>query len=161
MMRAINLFLMLVLFAQKVFADSIYSGEFDYSKARSYKEFFLNKSDSEITIYCKRNSMGTEELWQCSHFYFEKSDEKLTKLVSEISMKLQNNDIALKANGEPAALPYFEAAQQHWKAFRDDECYSDTYSLGQASMRYMVFWDCMTRITKDRLNELARPDADE
>ncbi|WP_233801389.1 lysozyme inhibitor LprI family protein [Paraburkholderia sp. HP33-1] len=161
MMRVISSFFMLIFFAPVVFADSIYSGEFDYSKAHSYKAYFLNKTDSEIAIYCKRDSMSTEDLWQCSHFYFEKSDESLTRLVSEISRKLQNNDMDLKANGEPPALPYFEAAQQHWKAFRDNECYSDTYSLGQASMRYMVFWDCMTRITKDRFNELTRPDADE
>lgn len=31
---------------------------------------------------------------------------------------------------------------------------AETYSLGEASMRYMTFWDCMARITEERLDDL-------
>ncbi|QXE07189.1 DUF1311 domain-containing protein [Paraburkholderia sprentiae WSM5005] len=61
---------------------------------------------------------------------------------------------------ESPALPYFEADQQHWQAFRNNERYADMHSPCQASMRYMTFRDCMTRITNNRLDHLPMPDAD-
>ncbi|KXU87558.1 hypothetical protein CI15_15595 [Paraburkholderia monticola] len=122
---------------------------------------FPEKTDSETQSRFKIDSLNTEDFWQYSHFYFEKANDILTNRVPLIYANLQKNDADLKSNGERPALSYFETAQQHWKTVRDNECYSDTYLLGPASIRYMVFLDCMTRITKNRLDELTRHDADE
>src|SRR5579864_5318265 len=155
MMRAISIGAMLI-FASSVFAQSIYSGTFDYTKAEPATKYFSGKSLSDIDSYCKTDSLPTEEAWQCSHFHFEHANAALNRQVAVVAAELKKNDRELKADGYPLALPYFNKAQQDWQSFRDSECYSDTYSLGQASMRYMVFWDCMTRITKSRLDELTK-----
>jgi uncharacterized protein YecT (DUF1311 family) len=156
-MRAIDMLPICLLFASTAGAGTTYSGEFDYKKVKSYKTYFKNKSDVEIEHFCTDDSIGSEDRWQCSHFSFERINGKLNERISLISADLHRNDADLKSGGEPTALPYFKRAQQYWTAFRDNECYSDTYSLGQASMRYMVFWDCMTRLTKARLEELNAP----
>ncbi|WP_414696905.1 lysozyme inhibitor LprI family protein [Paraburkholderia sp.] len=59
-----------------------------------------------------------------------------------------------RANGEPRALPYFKRGQENWKRYRDDECYANVYEVGQAWLRFVEFWERMTRITKNRLDEL-------
>lgn len=151
----------MLIFASPVFGQSIYSGTFNYTKAEPAEKFFSGKSPSDIKSYCKTDSLPTEEAWQCSHFQFEQASIALNRQVTVIAAQLKKNDRALKADSYPLALPYFNKAQRHWQLFRDNECYSDTYSLGQASMRDMVFWDCMTRITKRRLDELTKPNTDE
>ncbi|WP_429556971.1 lysozyme inhibitor LprI family protein [Paraburkholderia youngii] len=47
--------------------------------------------------------------------------------------------------------------QESWKLYRDNECYAEVYEVGQASLRFVEFWDCMTRITRNRLDELTKP----
>lgn len=162
-MRHISLLCLLALATSTLSNEPVYSGAFDYNKAHSSRLFFATKSDAEITQHCKQNDFPTVEIWQCSHFAFEQIDAELQKKIRYLSAQLRKNDSELRSDGDdsPAALPYFERANRSWAEFRADECYSDTYSLGHASMRYMVFWDCMTRITKNRLDELNRSDADE
>ncbi|WP_085481229.1 lysozyme inhibitor LprI family protein [Paraburkholderia susongensis] len=159
MMRAISIGAMLI-FASLVFGQSIYSGPFDYTKVKPAEIFFSGKSPLDIKVHCKTDSLSTEEAWQCSHFQFEQASVALNRQVAVIAAELKKNDRDLKAGGYPLALPFFKKAQEYWKSFRDNECYSDTYSLGQASMRDMVFWDCMTRITTNRLDELKKPNDD-
>ncbi|MFP4894191.1 lysozyme inhibitor LprI family protein [Paraburkholderia sp. EG304] len=68
-----------------------------------------------------------------------------------------DGDQELRANGEPEALPYFRRGQESWNLYRDNECYAEVYEAGQASLRFVEFWDCMTRITTHRLDELTKP----
>ncbi len=91
---------------------------------------------------------------ECAHFYFERARSELGEEVRKITKNLGGSDKSLKVDGEPQALPYFTKAQSHWTAYRDNECYSESYSLGQASMRYIVFWQCMRGLTQERINNL-------
>lgn len=159
-MRVISAVVMLVL-SGHVFSQSIYSGTFDYKRLESATKYFAGRSKSEIDSYCKTDSLPTEEAGQCSHFYFERANAELSKRIAAVVAEVQKNDQSLMANGEPPALPYFNRAQKSWLSFRDNECYTDAYSVGQASMRFIDFWNCMTRITKNRLDELTKPDVDE
>lgn len=162
-MRHISFLFVLALATSAVSGEPGRSGAFDYKKAHSSRSFFAPKSDAEITLYCKQNDLPTIEIWQCSHFAFEQVDANLRKRIAYLSAQRRKSDSELRRDGDdsPAALPWFERANRSWVEFRANECYYDTYSLGQASMRYMVFWDCMTRITKNRLAELNRTDSDE
>jgi uncharacterized protein YecT (DUF1311 family) len=38
--------------------------------------------------------------------------------------------------------------------YRDSECYTETYMMGEAAERYIFFWECMTSITKNRVKEV-------
>ncbi len=94
---------------------------------------------------------------QCGHRDFELADHELTNEFGKFISKSEKNDLNLKKDSEPISLPYFMKSEETWLAYRDNYCYGETYGLGQASMRYQVFWSCMTRMTKNRLAELKNP----
>ncbi|SIT44010.1 conserved exported hypothetical protein [Paraburkholderia ribeironis] len=162
MMRAISVFMLLCLTAQTVYAStSIYGSAFDYKKAQSTSAYFTGKSPAEIALYCKGEYLGTMDISACSQFRYEGAIKTLNKKVAEIEKITRNYDREHRANGEPEALPFFEKAQANWQLYRDNYCYSEVYQVGQASLHFVYFWDCMTRMTKNRLDELTKPDTDE
>ncbi len=144
----------------RVNAQSIYSERFDYKLYRSSAAYFLGKSTAWIDELCKaQHNASQEDMDQCAHREFEDADDKLNKELRLFSEKAARNDKSLKADNYPLAWPYFKNSQDAWVQYRDNYCYGETYGLGQASMRYIVFWGCMERITKSRLQELKAPDA--
>lgn len=161
-MRVISILLLLFFNLQGAYAsESIYGSEFDYTKAKPARENFPGKSYAQIEAYCKNDSLGTMELSACAQFRYEGMVKILDKKVTEIEKVTKDYDREGRANGEPEALPFFEKAQASWQVYRDNECYSNVYAVGQASLRFVDFWDCMTRITKSRLDELTKPNTDE
>ncbi|MGF6936089.1 uncharacterized protein YecT (DUF1311 family) [Paraburkholderia sp. UCT70] len=96
-----------------------------------------------------------------AQFDYEVAAKALNGKIAEIEMVTKGYDREHRANGEPEALPFFENAQANWQRYGDNNCYSEVYQVGQASLHFVYFWDCMTRMTKNRLDELTRPDAKE
>lgn len=68
--------------------------------------------------------------------------------------RIKKTDIELKVSHDPVALPSFVKAQNEWTRYRDNYCYSRTYSIGEASMRYIFFWTCMNDMTTERAKQL-------
>ncbi|SMG56178.1 Protein of unknown function [Paraburkholderia susongensis] len=101
------------------------------------------------------------DLSACAQFRYEGAIDALNRKVLEVEKTIAVDDKANGVYGEPAALPYFKKAQMHWQLYRDNDCYSNVYEVGPASLRFIDFWDCMTRMTKNRLDELAKPNSDE
>ncbi|CAM2163695.1 DUF1311 domain-containing protein [Paraburkholderia sacchari] len=135
--------------------ETIYSVPFDYKKASPSSIYFQRKSKAEIDHLCKTGEhAGTADVAACSQRDFEQSSHSLDVLLRSEEADYKKNDADLLANHYPVALPHFQRAERAWSDYRDNQCYAETYSLGQASMRYMTFWDCMTRITKERIADL-------
>lgn len=142
-------------------ADTIYSGSFDYKRATPSSTYFAGKSDAQITSFCKdQRHTSQADIDACAHRGFEQEALILSTKVSNLYAGYRAGDEELKKNGWPIAAPYFEKAQTDWTIYRDNSCYAETYGLGEASLRYTEFWDCMTRITKTRVNELSAKDAE-
>jgi uncharacterized protein YecT (DUF1311 family) len=161
-MRAISLLLLLFFATQAACAsESIYGSEFDYTKAKPASANFPGKTDGEIEAYCSKDSLGNMELSACTQFKFERTRDMLNKKLLEIEASISSGDKEHRVNGEPEALPFFKKSQANWQLYRDNECYSNVYEVGQASLRFVDFWACMTRITKSRFDELTKPNADE
>jgi uncharacterized protein YecT (DUF1311 family) len=156
MMRSIKFLVVAIILPKIVLAESIYGSAFDYKKATPVNQYFSGKTAREIASYCKKDALSTMDISSCAQFEFENSNKALTQKIAEVTKELKSNDQSLRAAGEPEALPYFEKAQTHWEIYRENECYSDVYEVGQASSRFADFWDCMTAITKSRLNELKK-----
>ncbi len=97
---------------------------------------------------------SNEDLAQCSHLKFNKASSQLETRLSAMRSRSEKGDESLKAEGEPASSPYFERAQRAWSTYRDNECYSETYSMGEAAERYIFFWECMADVTQSRVKEL-------
>lgn len=142
-------------------SSSIYGSSFDYQKARSAHEYFSERSSDQIALYCKKPMLNTMDLSACAQFRYEVAADALDKRISVVEKTLRDDDKANGINGEPEALPFFRKSQMNWKLYRDNNCYSDVYSTGQSSLRFVDFWDCMARITKNRLNELTRRNDDD
>jgi uncharacterized protein YecT (DUF1311 family) len=123
--------------------------------------YFSGKTYEQIASYCKNKMLGTMDLSACAQFRYERTIEALNKKVTEIKNFTRNFDREHQANGEPEALLFIEKAQSNWILYRDSECYSEIYQVGQASLHFVYFWDCMTRMTKNRLVELTRPNEDD
>lgn len=143
-------------------AKTIYSGEFDYRKFESSAVYFAGRTPAEISGLCKTGKhASTMDISECAHRDYESANRDLENKLKALRSEIKENDKALKEDGEPLALPYFVKSQEVWAKYRESDCYYETYMLGEASIRYITFWDCMTRITKSRLDELTRSGADD
>jgi uncharacterized protein YecT (DUF1311 family) len=162
MMRAINIFIFLYLFANVAYpSSSIYGSSFDYRKARPARAYFSGKNREQVTSYCKNKMLGTMDLAACSQFRYEVTVEVLDKRILEVEKILQADDKDNRSYDQPSSLPFFKKSQSSWEIYRDNNCYTDVYSVGQASLHFVDFWDCMTRITENRLKELSKGNGDE
>jgi uncharacterized protein YecT (DUF1311 family) len=137
---------------------SIYGTTFDYRKAEPAIRQFPGKTSQQIAERCKSENMGTMELTTCAQFKFESAATTLAKTVEAAKAEIAQNDVELRKNHNPIALPYFTRAQSHWQSYRDNQCYANVYEIGQASIRFIDFWTCMEAITKARIDELTKPD---
>ena len=144
------------------FSATIYGGTFDYKRYRPSNLYFAGRSENEIAKFCKSLPHASQEdMDQCAHREFEQVNKEMKEKVLSISSKIKNNDLSLSSQNLPRALPYFHRSQKAWIQYRDNECYSYTYQIGEASIRYQDFWGCMTRITKRHIDELSKSDADD
>lgn len=136
-------------------AKTIYSGEFDYHDFKSPEASFAGRSATDVARMCNSGEHASnDDLGQCSHLKFDRAAGQLENRLRAVTAKFQSVDKSLKATGEPIALPFFEKAQSGWVTYRDNECYGETYSMGEASERYIFFWECMANITDSRVKEL-------
>lgn len=162
MMRATSILVVLLLIANAAYASSsIYGAEFDYKKAKPTSTYFSGKTRQQVASYCKNEMLGTMDLSACAQFRYEAAIETLNNKFAQIENVTKDSDRGHRANDEPEALPFFKKAQSNWQLYRDNECYAEVYQVGQASLRFIDFWDCMTRITKQRLDELTNPSQDD
>lgn len=163
-MHNIKMFLCLIpcVLSVAASAKTIYSGEFDYTKFEPSSIYFTGRTPAEISRLCKTGEhAGTMDISECAHRDYESANRDLQNKLKALRPEIEQNDKSLKADGEPLALPYFVKSQEAWAQYRESDCYYETYMLGEASMRYITFWDCMTRITKSRLDELTGSGADD
>lgn len=138
-----------------VFAKTIYSGEFDYREFEPAAKYFADKNDSAVARMCKSGEHASnEDMGQCSHLKYEHAESHLNKLLQAVRSNYARNDESLRTSGEPLASPFFEKAQTSWAMYRDNQCYSETYSMGEAAERYIFFWECMANVTESRTKEL-------
>lgn len=136
-------------------AKTIYSGEFDYRDFKSPETTFAGRPAAEVARMCESGEHASnDDLGQCSHLKFNRANALMEQKLRALTARIRNVDPSLKASGEPTALPYFEKAQSAWASYRDSECYGETYSMGEASERYIFFWECMASITERRTKEL-------
>ncbi|MDE2430497.1 MAG: DUF1311 domain-containing protein [Burkholderiales bacterium] len=161
MMRTTSILLALCSIINAAHASSsIYGSIFDYRKAKPTSEYFPGKTTKQIILYCKNERLDTMDLAACAQSRYEAATIQLDQKFVEIEDITRLNDRKLLTDNEPEALPYFQKAQSNWRLYRDNECYAEAYQSGTATLRYIDFWDCMTRITKNRLNELTTHNID-
>ncbi|WP_201700550.1 lysozyme inhibitor LprI family protein [Paraburkholderia hiiakae] len=161
-MRLTNAWIALLLVTNVTCAStSIYGSAFDYKKVKPARDYFSDKTAEQIASYCKRGMLGVMDLSACAEFRYEMIADVLSKRISVVEEAIKEGDKANAEYGGPAALPFFKKGQANWERYRDNICYSNVYSVGQASLRFVDFWDCMARITKNRLDELTKPDVDD
>jgi len=162
MLKIVEILIILSLFTRVAHpSTSIYGSAFDYKNAFPSTRYFPGKTHEQVAAYCRQELLGTMELFSCAQFDYERAVDRLIGRIHVIEEVLKADDIEHEKNGEPAALPYFRRSQTHWELYRDNNCYSDTYSVGQASLHFVYFWDCMTRMTEARLDELTNPDGND
>ncbi|WP_322045669.1 lysozyme inhibitor LprI family protein [Paraburkholderia sp. J67] len=137
---------------------SIYGTTFDYRKAEPASSQYPGKTPQQIAEHCKSENLGTMELSTCAQFKFESAKAMLAKTIEATERDIEKNDVELRKNHNPIALPYFKQAQRNWQSYRDNQCYANVYEIGQASIRFIDFWACMEAITKARIGELTKPD---
>lgn len=155
MIRLTKIICLVALLPVVASAKTVYSGEFDYHEFESPKVFFAGRKAADVSRMCDTGEHASnDDLAQCSHLKFNNADSLLDRKLKAIRHKNGKGDEALKAEGEPLSSTYFEKAQSAWAAYRDNECYGEAYSMGEAAERYIFFWECMANITQSRVKEL-------
>jgi uncharacterized protein YecT (DUF1311 family) len=136
-------------------AKTIYSGEFDHHYLKSPEADFSERPAAEVARMCDSGEHASnDDLAQCSHLRFNKASSRLEKSLKAVRLMNAKGDKSLKASGNPLASPYFEKAQSAWASYRDNECYSEIYTMGEAAEREIFFGECMANITDSRVKEL-------
>jgi uncharacterized protein YecT (DUF1311 family) len=129
---------------------------FDYKKVTSSQEYFSGKTQAEIAQTCAAGLGGSMEISFCAKKDFENASSEMQQTLSKRVQVMKANDRSLQSEGFPLALPLFLRSQTLWEQHRDAECYATYRSLGAASGRYAEFWDCMTELTRMRMDYLAQ-----
>lgn len=157
MMRTIRLDapLVIMLISSGVSAGSIYGSSFNYKNAKPVATYFPGKTPDQIKAFCKGDSLASMDATACAQFEYEALNNKFKTRLSEVRHMMSEADKHQHAKGDSYALPYFERSQVGWETYRDNECYAEVYEVGPATSRFSDFWDCMTRITKARLDEIS------
>jgi uncharacterized protein YecT (DUF1311 family) len=136
-------------------AKSIYSGKFDYREFKPPEQSFVGRTPADIARMCDTGEHASnDDLAQCSHMKFNRASVELSRELRAVQKGIARNDTVLRNQGEPLALPFFNQAQDSWVKYRDNECYTETYMMGEAAERYIFFWECMATITQHRVKEL-------
>ncbi|MFP3796467.1 lysozyme inhibitor LprI family protein [Paraburkholderia sp. SIMBA_027] len=140
-------------------AATVYGASFDYRKAEPAIEQYPGMTPDQIKAHCKNENLGGMEMATCAQFSFEAANATLAKAVEENEKEIAKNDMEIRKNHNPVALPYFKRAQISWQNYRDNQCYANVYEIGEASIRFIDFYACMEKITNSRIDELSTPDA--
>ena len=87
------------------------------------------------------------ELNQCTAEQYKKADASLNALYKEIGSDLARNNDA-------AAVGKLKAAERVWLKYRDLHCDAARHQFKGGSMSPMIWADCMTGVTLNRIQEL-------
>lgn len=156
MIRRTKILLLFLLAPALSAAETRYSGEFDYRNFESSHSYFSGRAETQVEHLCKTGEhASTQDLEQCEHREFEHANAQLDVQLKAMSSLVERSDQFLKKyGGKPSSAPYFSTAQDAWLKYRDNECYTETYMMGEAAERYIHFWDCMATMTNNRAKEL-------
>ncbi|MBB5509952.1 lysozyme inhibitor LprI family protein [Paraburkholderia atlantica] len=144
-------------FSSTVHGTTIYSVPFDYKKFRVPSIYFEGKSPKEIDQFCKSGqNASADDAAACGQWDFEHLNSTLNATYTKILNSIKKSDEESAEYNDPLAAPDFVGAQESWSKYRDRYCCSYVYALGEASGRYVYFWDCMKEITQDRIKQLEK-----
>ncbi|MEX3810894.1 lysozyme inhibitor LprI family protein [Paraburkholderia sp. BR13439] len=144
-------------FSSMVHGRTIYSESFDYKKFPALSIYFEGKSLKEIDQFCKSGqNASADDAAACGQWDFEHLNSTLNATYAKVLNSIKKSDKELAEYHAPLAAPDFVGAQESWFKYRDRYCYSYVYALGEASGRYIYFWDCMKEITEDRIKQRER-----
>ncbi|APA88827.1 DUF1311 domain-containing protein [Paraburkholderia sprentiae WSM5005] len=136
---------------------TVYSVPFDYKKFPPSSSYFQGKSLEEIDRLCKTgDGASTDDAAACEQRNFERSNSRLNATYAKILSSIRASDKESAADDDPLAAPDFVGAQENWSRYRERYCYAYVYALGEASGRYIYFWNCMKDITQDRIKQLEK-----
>lgn len=149
----------IVVFALSPIANgkTVYSVPFDYTKFPSSSVHFQGKSIKEIDRLCRTGeNASTDDAAACEQRDFERLKSRLNATYTKVLSSIKESDKELAESNDPLATPDFVGAQENWSRYRDRYCYAYVYALGEASGRYIYFWNCMKGITQDRIKQLEK-----
>jgi uncharacterized protein YecT (DUF1311 family) len=88
-----------------------------------------------------------QEMNLCSEKEHQDADAQLTALYRQIAADLSRGK-------DPTALPKLREAEQAWRRYRDLHCEAARSQFKGASMSAMIWSDCMTGVTLNRIQDL-------
>lgn len=100
------------------------------------------------------------ELTYCAGVDYELADAQLNALWPDIVAAAKSNDENVaelaRERGVPTTLEALRTAQRAWITFRDAQCEYEAYEMFGGSGQPMVGSLCLARLTRERIDVLAR-----
>ncbi|MBN3805554.1 DUF1311 domain-containing protein [Paraburkholderia sp. Ac-20336] len=147
----------LLTFGSFAYGKTVYSVPFDYEKFPSSSIHFTGNIPKEIDHFCQTaKHASNDDIAACEQRDFEHLNSELSSRYSQVLKEIKEIDKESRASGDPLAEPAFISAQDNWIKYRDSYCYAYVYAMGEASARYIYFWDCMKGATQDRIKQLEK-----
>lgn len=103
-------------------------------------------SQPEFRSECS-NANTQLEMNQCSEKEHQEADTLLNALYRQIAADLSRGK-------DPAALVELRTAESAWRRYRDLHCEAARNQFKGASMSAMIWSDCMTGVTLNRIQDL-------
>lgn len=148
------IFLLTTALAWPSFSATVYSGTFDYKKLQDPIAYFKKKGIEEIADFCKIRATSSLDISMCAHHEYKTIEITLAMKLKNARATTSKNDALLKKISEPTTLVFFNKAQSNWEQFRDNSCYFSSYSAGPRSLKFSDFFECMSRATLIRIEDL-------
>lgn len=102
---------------------------------------------------CDRNSFVQSSMNACAHLDWQTADKELNRVYKQAKAVALRMDEYLEYGQVPAAN-MLRNAQRAWIPFRDLACDAESVAMRGGSAQPLLYWGCMTRLTRQRTEDL-------
>jgi len=98
---------------------------------------------------------------RCADFEFHQSDARLNKVYQKVLQYMTEDSVKAKAGNDQAQVDYeqkaidgLKQAEHDWITYRDAQCSAAAHQYEGGSMAPMIYSQCLTTLTKQRIDAL-------
>ena len=102
---------------------------------------------------CNRSAIDQSSINACAHVDWKIADRDLNRAYKQAKAAAQRMDEYLD-DGQVPVAKMLRDAQRAWIPFRDQACAVESTSMRGGSAQPLLLWGCMTRLTRQRTEDL-------
>ena len=110
---------------------------------------------------CNETPISQLQMDRCADFEFHQSDARLNKVYGKVLQYMSDDSAKAKSRNDQAQVDYeqkamdsLKQAEHAWITYRDAQCNAAAQQYEGGSMSPMIYSQCLTTLTKQRVDAL-------